>query len=769
MSNLGFAIDRPRDSVDDTRDSLEVSDGARQSHDDHDILDEDKEVEQLLSGSRNRTGKLQRFFGVGAIEDDSSQIGEKGQRKHKRKHHKTSRMSRRRTGREEAIELMHDMEDGANRSSTDSSDGSSDIDRAELSKTIQSDSSKKSRFARITGIHIVILIAFAALLYGAFLASRSTRRSPYVPQTLSNGTSLFAPTTLLISLDGFRADFLNRGLTPNLNALIRSGVSPPYMLPSFPSVTFPNHFTLVTGLYPESHSVVGNTFWDPALAEEFYYTDPDRSMHPRFWLAEPLWTLAEKSGVPSAIHMWPGSEAHIGAVEPKYVDKFNAKEALGRKVDRMMGLFDLPGKGEEGAKDDSPRPQFVAMYVPNVDADGHKFGPNSTEIRKTISDVDTMIGDIVKGLEARNLTKIVNVVVVSDHGMATTSTDRLVQLDDIIDMSQIEHTDGWPLYGLRPKPGVDLQALYKKLKEEERLASDSFEVYLKDLDMPERYHFSNNERIAPLWIVPKAGWAIVTRKSFDVKKAKEEGTVYHPRGVHGYDHEHPLMRAIFIAHGPAFPHEGGSRVNPFQNVEVYGLVCDSLGLQRAHNNGTLTLPLTLDGKHENIGEGPEEDDLSADNHSTSANTENPPDLETMPTFEGDASKDKQGWEHLGELPKSGEPSAEPGKVDNLETMPTFGGDADKPEDVPADVEEMPTAEDDNNTQPAAGEEADDLERKKSWWKWFKEKVEQVKDWAATAVKGQKATETEEMPAPDRPVLVKSTSESPQAGSTTMRT
>ncbi|KAA8567681.1 hypothetical protein EYC84_008154 [Monilinia fructicola] len=115
--------------------------------------------------------------------------------------------------------------------------------------------------------------------------------------------------------------------------------------------------------------------------------------------------------------------------------------------------------------------------------------------------------------------------------------------------------------------------------------------------MPERYHFSKNERIAPLWIVPKTGWAIVTKDEFDVIEGKSKGIAYHPRGLHGYDHEHPLMRAIFIARGPAFPHEPNSRVEPFQNIEVYNIVCDSLALTPKANNGTLRLPLKPVGLH----------------------------------------------------------------------------------------------------------------------------------------------------------------------------
>lgn len=413
----------------------------------------------------------------------------------------------------------------------------------------------------------IIAVLFCILLLGAYRASSGFRAARAHPQPLlSNGTALFAPTTILISLDGFRADFLDRGLTPGLNSLIENGVSPQYMLPSFPSVTFPNHFTLVTGLYPESHGVVGNTFWDPNLEEEFHNTVSSISMQPKWWNAEPLWVTAEKQGIKSGIHMWPGSEAHIGDREPSYVDKYNGSEALARKVDRVLELLDLPG-AESESQSGAERPQFIAAYVPDVDRDGHSFGPNSTEIRSTIAHADEMVAGVVAGLESRNLTDLVNIMVVSDHGMATTSNERLVQLDDLIDLSLVEHIDGWPSRGLRPTRPEDLSVLQKQLEEVATEYEDAVEIYTRET-MPERYHFSNNDRIAPLWVIPKTGWAIVERPDFDAEEALKTGEVYRPRGVHGYDHEHPLMRAIFIARGPAFPHKPNSRLDVFRKSPI---------------------------------------------------------------------------------------------------------------------------------------------------------------------------------------------------------
>jgi predicted AlkP superfamily pyrophosphatase or phosphodiesterase len=600
------------------------------------------------------------------------------------------------------------------------------------------------QYGKFTLIFAIIAGAFAALLYGAYNATGTRRSSSatHSPKTISNGTSLFAPTTLLISLDGFRADFLHRDLTPTLAAFIRAGVSPKYMLPSFPSVTFPNHFTLVTGLYPESHGVVGNTFWDPDSKKEFYYTDPARSMKPEWWRAEPIWELAEREGVRSAVHMWPGSEAHIGDIEPTFVDKYNAQEDLGKKADRILSWLDLPGPGDDGADEHSPRPQLMAAYVPNVDADGHKFGPNSTEIRKTISEVDAMLGQLFDGIEARNLTDIVNIVIVSDHGMATTDTSRLLQLEDLIDTSLIEHTDGWPLYGLRPFNTSDehLQSLYDDLYEKSQIPEyeGTFEVYLRDHNMPVRYHFSNNPRIAPLWIVPTTGWAIVTEKDFDVKAAAKTGESYNPVGLHGYDHENPLMRAIFVARGPAFPHTPGSELEVFQNTEVYGIVCDSLGLPAAANNGSLRLPLKPVGLHSLGGPGEIPEDTLPSGAKVPVIVP-VPQFSNMPSVEGAGaaaatSSDKVTWttDSHGSLVTYSPDSDEDEKPE-----PTSASSSDKVTWTTDATGSLITYSPDSEEAASMPErpqvhdgEDENLNHKDGWWAWFEGKFGDAKDWAA---------------------------------------
>ncbi|KAL4927065.1 alkaline phosphatase family protein [Aspergillus undulatus] len=560
---------------------------------DRTVLDDEEELEKLLTRS-GPTHDIRRLFSPNR---SNVRIGKREEaRRQRRKEKRDARRARREKRHDLDDEEMYEMEEGHPGDETSLlSASSSDLDERIKEQYADIQDRQKVSWRRLALIFSGIFVLFFILLLGAYKASAGFRASHSPKTLLSNGTALFAPTTIVISLDGFRADFLNRGLTPTLNAFIAEGVSPRYMLPSFPSVTFPNHFTLVTGLYPESHGVVGNTFWDPEIEEQFYYTHPTISMQPKWWNAEPLWMTAENQNVKSAIHMWPGSEAHIGGIEPTYLDQYNGSEVLSRKTQRILELLDLPGLEQETASGPQ-RPQFIAAYVPNVDADGHKYGPNSTEIRSTISKADDMLANLFAGLQERNLTEVVNIVVVSDHGMATTSTERLVQLDDLIDLDLTSHIDGWPLRGIRPKRPEDLQTLQDQLELVASKYADAIEIYTRE-NMPERYHFKNNDRIAPLWVIPKTGWAIVERPEFDVQAALETGEVYHPKGIHGYDHEHPLMRAIFIARGPAFPHAPNSRLDVFQNINVYNILCDSLGIEPHPNNGTLRLPLKPSGLH----------------------------------------------------------------------------------------------------------------------------------------------------------------------------
>ncbi|KAI1378977.1 ectonucleotide pyrophosphatase/phosphodiesterase family member 3 [Hypoxylon crocopeplum] len=719
--SLHSRSDQDTDSEDD-----ELLAAARNSQElrarDRMVLMEEEELDKLIINSRaeqerqRRGSNLQRrgsnlalpnpislfrtynrAHSPSAIDDNGSSVEDlhdekRRNRRIRRKEKKDRLLKEARDG--EDGQLMYEMEqggikDGSSTGESSDRDDSDELDRKRLMQVSDAKSAKKRKWKKWLLIHATIIVGAAFLGLIIWKLSLSKKGVPPTPKLVSNGTALFLPTTLIISLDGFRADFLNRGLTPRLNAFIKEGVSPLYMTPSFPSVTFPNHYTLATGLYPESHGVVGNTFWDPDLEGEFYYTDPDRSLDPKWWSGEPFWVTAEEQGVRTAVHMWPGSEAHIMGMEPSFLDKYNGNEKLPKKVDRVLEFLDKPGLEDPNADPSNVRPQIIAAYVPNVDTDGHRYGPNSTEIRSTISEVDTMLDQIFRGLGERNLTDIVNVIIVSDHGMATTDVSRMIQIEDIVDLEKVEHLDGWPLVGIRPKTPDDLQLLYEQAAEKSK-SNTNFDVYLRDKDMPERYHFSNNKRIAPLWIVPKTGWAIVNRDEFDITEAKAKNIVYHPRGLHGYDHEHPLMRAIFVARGPAFPHQPHSKVEVFQNINVYNILCDSIGMKAMPNNGTLHLPLKIVGLHD-----PE------------TVLEEPPDpVPTEPTSEEDVATGAMSILPVETTVNAAEPSSTVGVDPVVE---------EKPE------EQNPPPQEDDET------EDDDSSWWQNTWDWVKDKFDGLID------------------------------------------
>lgn len=399
-------------------------------------------------------------------------------------------------------------------------------------------------------------------------------RSPKKSIILSNGTHEFHPTTLAISLDGFHPHYVSPELTPNLHMLMTQNSGSPYMIPSFPSSTFPNHWTMVTGLYPSNHGIIGNTFWDEKLNKQFFNTKPGQSLDRVWWGGQPIWQTASKQGLKTAVHMWPGSEVDWNDDGSFEYDKFNGSEILEKKSKRVFEWLD---------RSFDQRPELILSYVPNVDSVGHTNGINGKELKETLKYVDRLIGDIINGLDARNLTDIVNLVVVSDHGMAPTSNDRLIYLDDLVETNNIEHVDGWPLIGLRPFPSLNLQALYKNLKDAQtQFGKGKWDVYLRE-DIPEEFHFAGKKfnkyrhRIAPLWLIPKVGYAFTTKEQ--MKKLNGD---YRPHGIHGYNNTEVLMRALFLARGPYFANDF---FLPIPNTGLYNILCDTLGIKPSKNDG----------------------------------------------------------------------------------------------------------------------------------------------------------------------------------------
>jgi alkaline phosphatase D len=332
------------------------------------------------------------------------------------------------------------------------------------------------------------------------------------------------------------------------------------MLPAYPSLTFPNHISIVTGLYPEHHGIVANSFWDPAREQTYVYTQTQSNSDGSWYSGTPLWVLAEQQGMRSACLFWPGSEAEIQGKRPSYYLHFDDKLDDEKRVDQVVAWLKLPPE---------LRPHFITLYYSNVDHAGHNYGPDSDEVRAAVHHVDTMVGDLQTKIAPLHLP--VDFVVVADHGMVTLQGGP-VTLSDFADLSDF-HTEGALLY---PKPEADVQETY-----EEFLAHPDprFKVYRR-ADMPAYLHFDANPREGDPVVVPNGPFTLRAHAS-----SEGEGTNKH-RGGHGFNpRTMPEMKAIFFAAGPDI--RPGVQLKPFENVNIYPFIAEILGLEPPAVDGTL--------------------------------------------------------------------------------------------------------------------------------------------------------------------------------------
>ena len=372
------------------------------------------------------------------------------------------------------------------------------------------------------------------------------------------------PTVLLISLDGFRWDYLEKADTPNLDRLVSTGVKARALIPVFPTKTFPNHYTIVTGLYPENHGIIANTMFDPAYGDTFRLSKPEAVSDGRWYDGEPLWVTAEKQDRISATLFWPGSEAEIEGVRPTYWYEYDHDLPHADRINQVLAWLDLPP---------DRRPTFITLYFPDTDDQGGRFGPDSQELATAVARVDSTLGSLFEGLMERGLMEEINIIVASDHGMAAIDSTRVIFIDDYIDLSQAGVIDWSPVLGLRPPEEVR-EDIYEALK----TAHPHLQAYRRE-EMPSRLHYSTNHRIPYIIGIADEGWSITSHAFYDRDSSRFIG------GASGYDNRYPSMHAIFIARGPAF--ENGLEVPPFQNIHIYNLIARVLGLKPAPNDGSL--------------------------------------------------------------------------------------------------------------------------------------------------------------------------------------
>lgn len=434
---------------------------------------------------------------------------------------------------------------------------------------------KNTMFLRpyLTLILIFSLISIL-LVIGMFMFSiNSKSRDEYA---IKSSKSANVPTLILISIDGFRYDYLKRGITPNLIKLCKKGIHGS-MKPQFPSYTFPNHYSIVTGLYPESHGIVANSFYDPELDDYFSFTDSKNLQESKWWQAEPIWNTIQRFGMKSATMFWPGSESKIFGKRPNYYRKYNDKVSTGSRVDQILKWLDLP-------KD--KKPDFISMYMSVVDDTGHLYGPESKEVNDSLVEVDSGIGKLMAGLKGRGIEDSVNLIIVSDHGMVEIKKDDNfhIYLDDLIPRmnDRLQWVDFGPMASIIPLPNEE-ESIFSELKEAQ-MHGHPFMVYKRN-EIPTEFHYNENVRIAPIIVMAKKGYV------FDYRGGK-----WAPRGAHGYDPNLSEMQALLIAIGPQFRnnhHSAGRHINRpikgISNLDVYPLMMHLLKLTPAPNNGTMAL------------------------------------------------------------------------------------------------------------------------------------------------------------------------------------
>lgn len=395
-------------------------------------------------------------------------------------------------------------------------------------------------------------VALAVFLVSPTHAQDTTQKS--VPNRQNVAKQQDKPYVILISADGFRYDYAEKFQATHLQQLSSSGVSAKALIPSFPSITFPNHYTIVTGMYPSHHGLVGNNIYDPKMQARYSMSNAKAVKNPAWYGGIPIWTLAEQQGLLSASFYWPGSEAAIGGMLPSYYYAYNEKIPIAKRIQTVVNWLSLPSE---------KRPHLINFYFPEVDHAGHLYGPDATETKKAVHFIDSAVNALNIAVQQTGLP--VSFIFVSDHGMKAINRDEPLPLPFKVDTTQVVIASNGTLVNIHVKDKKNLQSIYQSIQK-----SDKFDAYLSD-QVPSNYHYGKKEdkyhRIGDIVLVAKAPYYFSNKKP-------------HP-GAHGFDpYETPEMRATFIAWGPAF--KEGLTIGAFENIHIYPLLAKILGLKYKH-------------------------------------------------------------------------------------------------------------------------------------------------------------------------------------------
>lgn len=374
------------------------------------------------------------------------------------------------------------------------------------------------------------------------------------------------PYVILVSLDGFRYDYVTKYNPPNLQTIIHEGAAAEALISSFPSKTFPNHYTLVTGLYPGHHGLVDNSFYDPTQKKGYGMKDRKAVEDASFYGGTPLWQLVQQHGMKSASFFWVGSEVSIHGKYPDYYLKYDDHFPNEKRVDQVIEWLKLP---------EPDRPHFISLYFSLVDTEGHNYGPNSKQLKQSVLKADSLLGRLTSELKKIKLP--VNVIIVSDHGMVELKQDKstyltLNKMFNIKDTSVVFVNGGTQTHFYTRKP----DSLYQLLKKQE----DHFKVY-KSSQFPSRWHY-DHPRSGDVLMVAEPGYYIQVNER-NLSEAAAASPVF---GAHGFD---PMMvkdmYGIFYAVGPNI--KTGVTVKPFENIHVYPFIAKIMGLKTPTIDGNI--------------------------------------------------------------------------------------------------------------------------------------------------------------------------------------
>jgi predicted AlkP superfamily pyrophosphatase or phosphodiesterase len=335
------------------------------------------------------------------------------------------------------------------------------------------------------------------------------------------------------------------------------------MIPVFPTKTFPNHYSIATGLYTENSGLIANNMYDSEIDSYYSLGNREAVQDSRWYEGEPIWVTAEKQGIKTAPMFWPGSEAPIGGSYPTYSYPYDDDLPYSERVDSVIHWMTM---------DEELAPGFMTLYFSKVDTNGHWYGPNSDSTAAAVQEVDGQLGYLLSELERVEKAESLNMIIVSDHGMAEVSEEKVILLDQIIDLERVDVVDWNPVAMINPENETDKEVIYDQLKSNE----ENYSVYKKE-DLPERYHFKNHRRVPEIILIADLGYTITTSERFT-----EYGI---SGGAHGYDNQHQEMRSFFLANGPSF--KQGERTPGFQNIHLYELMAHLLNLEPSPNDGSL--------------------------------------------------------------------------------------------------------------------------------------------------------------------------------------